>query len=187
MAEDTLSRACAKVGCFLFHFAKLENQIDAGLARLFELDAIAAKIIRGSVDFFKRLNMLETWTLIEIADLKERERVAKIFSGVKKQNDNRQVIAHSAFAPTNDEGVEFSRVVARDGKITEPLETWSDKKFVEENEKIQKLVLELAAAVENIKPAKHYILQLDTGRYQYGFSSLPSLALLASENEKPVG
>ena len=54
---DDLERACAQVGRFLYHFAKLENQIDVAFAKLFELDTSYAEIITGSVDFLKRYNM----------------------------------------------------------------------------------------------------------------------------------
>jgi hypothetical protein len=38
----------------MYHFAHLENQIDAALAKLFELQDNTADMINGSVDFLKR-------------------------------------------------------------------------------------------------------------------------------------
>ena len=42
MADD-LDRACAQVGRFMYHFANLENQIDAALTKLFELEGSLPK------------------------------------------------------------------------------------------------------------------------------------------------
>ena len=54
MTSNDLDRACAQVGLFMYHFANLENQIDAAVAKLFELKDNTAQMINGSVDFFKR-------------------------------------------------------------------------------------------------------------------------------------
>jgi hypothetical protein len=97
MADD-LERACAQVGRFLYHFAHLENQIDAALAKLFELDPNSANMITGSVDFYKRFNLVLTATLAQIDDEEKQKRVGKILNKVRTYNDGRQVVAHSRFA-----------------------------------------------------------------------------------------
>ena len=77
MADD-LDRACAQVGRFMYHFANLENQIDAALTKLFELEEIAAQAIAGSVDFYKRFNLVLTYVLAQISEEKEKKRVTQI-------------------------------------------------------------------------------------------------------------
>ena len=67
MADD-FERACAQVGRFMYHFAQLENQIDAAVARLFELKDNTAQIINGSVDFFKRFNLVHTAVRYQVDD-----------------------------------------------------------------------------------------------------------------------
>lgn len=99
MASNDLDRACAQVGRFMYHFANLENQIDAALAILFELKDNTAKMITGSVDFLKRFNLVRTATLFQISDPKERERVDEILRKVFKHNNARQIVAHSRFEP----------------------------------------------------------------------------------------
>src|SRR5947207_138970 len=96
---DPLDRACAQIGRFLYYFSKLENQLDAALIRIFEINSSAAGIIKGSIDFAKRFNLVRTATLQEIADEGERRRVDKILKEVMTFNTNRQVVVHSMFEP----------------------------------------------------------------------------------------
>jgi hypothetical protein len=124
---DDLERACAQVGRFMYHFAQLENQIDVAFAKLFELDTSYAKIITGSVDFSKKYNMVLIATLDQMKE-KERGRVKKTLNKVTEHNDNRQVAAHSRFEPEGD-GVRFTRVVTKRGKVDVPDERWSKQKF----------------------------------------------------------
>jgi hypothetical protein len=186
LADDSLDRACAQVGRFLYHFANLENQVDAGLVKLFELSSNTADMIKGSVDFLKRFNLVRTATLYQIRDQNdERKRVDKILKKVIAHNNDRQVAAHSRFEPAGD-GVKFTRVVARDGTVTIPDETWSKHDFETKYGAMQELVQQLEQVVAQVKPAKNYVLSGDTGRYHSmffspSFFSAPSLALLASE------
>src|ERR1700730_2597338 len=109
MASNELDLACALVGLFMYHFANLENQIDAAVAKLFELKDNTAQMINGSVDFFKRYNLVHTAVRYQVDD-DEYKRLKRILT---EHNNARQVVAHSRFQPAGD-GVKFTRVVARD-------------------------------------------------------------------------
>jgi DNA primase large subunit len=165
-----LERACAQVGRFLYHFAHLENQIDAALAKLFELDTNSANTITASVDFFKRFNFVLTATLQQISEKKERDRVRKILKKVAAHNNERQVVAHSRFEPEGD-GVRFRRVVAREGTVRVPDERWSKQDFENKYEGMKKLTQQLQEVVAEVKPAKGYVLPADTGTYTTHFAS----------------
>ena len=108
---DDLERACAQVGRFLYHFAKLENQIDVAFAKLFELDTSYAEIITGSVDFLRGTTWSPTATLQQTKE-KEHGQVQETLSKVPAHNNARVVVAHSHFEPEGD-GVRFTRVVQR--------------------------------------------------------------------------
>ena len=97
MADD-FERACAQVGRFMYHFAQLENQIDAAVARLFELKDNTAKMINGSVDFLKRYNLVHTAVRCQVDD-NEYKRLKKILTQVTQHNNARVVVAHSRFEP----------------------------------------------------------------------------------------
>jgi hypothetical protein len=173
MADD-LERACAQVGRFLYHFAHLENQIDAALAKLFELDPNSANMITGSVDFYKRFNLVLTATLAQIDDEKKQKRVGKLLNKVRTYNDGRQVVAHSRFEPLDD-GVKFTRIVAREGTVKVPDETWSKQDFENKFRGMQQLVKQLKDVVARVKPAVDYVLPADTGMYAAIFSPVPKI------------
>jgi hypothetical protein len=163
MADD-FERACAQVGRFMYHFAQLENQIDAAVARLFELKDNTAKIINGSVDFFKRFNLVHTAVRYQVDD-GEYKRLYKILNEVPKHNIARQVVAHSRFEPAGD-GVKFTRVVARDGTVKIPDETWSKRKFEDVYEAMQETTKKLKdEIVAKVKPAKGYIMAAEPGNF----------------------
>ena len=144
MTSNDLDRACAQVGLFMYHFANLENQIDAAVAKLFELKDNTAQMINGSVDFFKRYNLVHTAVHYQV-DENEYKRLKKILTKVTDHNKARQVVAHSRFEPVGD-GVKFTRVVARDGTVTIPDETWSKEKFDTQYKAMQKTITEVSAS-----------------------------------------
>jgi hypothetical protein len=156
MTSNDLDRACAQVGLFMYHFANLENQIDAGVAKLFELKDNTAQMINGSVDFLKRYNLVRTAVCYQV-DKNEYKRLKKILTKVIDHNNARQVVAHSRFEPAGD-GVKFTRVVARDGTVTIPDETWSKRKFEEQYKAMQETTKQLKdEIVAKVKPAKGYM------------------------------
>jgi hypothetical protein len=161
MADD-FDRACAQVGRFMYHFAELENQIDAAIGKLFELEEIAAQAITGSVDFYKRFNLVRTYVLAQISEKDEKERAAEILNEVIKHNSGRQVVAHSRFEPAGD-GVKFTRIVATEGKVTIPPETWPQDKFDRRYRQMQELSNQLQKIVAKLKPAKAYVLAAEFG------------------------
>jgi hypothetical protein len=163
MTSNDLDRACAQVGLFMYHFANLENQIDAAVAKLFELKDNTAQMINGSVDFFKRYNLVHTAVRYQV-DENEYNRLKKILSKVTNHNNARQVVAHSRFEPAGD-GVKFTRVVARDGTVTIPDETWSKEKFENQYKAMQETIKELKQIVAKLKPAKGYMMALEPGDY----------------------
>jgi len=157
MTSNDLDRACAQVGLFMYHFANLENQIDAAVAKLFELKDNTAEMINGSVDFLKRYNLVRTAVRYQV-DKNEHERLEKILTKVTKHNNARLVVAHSRFEPAGD-GVKFTRVVARDGSVTTPDETWSKRKFEDQYKAMQETTKQLKdEIVAKVKPAKDYIM-----------------------------
>jgi hypothetical protein len=164
MAND-LERACAQVGRFLYHFANLENQIDRAFAKLFDLSDNSANMIIGSVDLYKRFNFVLTAVLDQTKDKKGQERAEKILNKVRLHNNDRQVTAHPRFEPAGD-GVKFTRVVAREGSVKIPDETWSKKKFEDKYAAMQNLEKELEQLVGKLKPAKTiYLMPADFGAY----------------------
>jgi hypothetical protein len=128
MACDDLSKACQKVGRFLYDFALVEQEINERIAAILNLKGDAADVVSNSVDFFRKANILRT-IAFETAPPEEKDAIGKLFSMIAKENDNRVLMAHSSFEPANEEGVQFSRTVARDGKVTVHDPLWTKQQF----------------------------------------------------------
>jgi hypothetical protein len=128
VAENDLSKACAKVGRFLHEFALVEQEINNGIANSLDLKGGAADAVAYSIDFFRKANLLQTVAL-ETAPEAEKKDIEKLFSAIKEQNDNRVLMAHNVFEPVADEGVQFTRTVAKKGKIKKPDPLWTKQKF----------------------------------------------------------
>jgi hypothetical protein len=182
MADD-LDRACAQVGRFLYHFANLEHEIDRAIAKLLELSPGASNVITGSVDFLKRFNFMRTAVLWQAKD-SERGEVEKILNKVFGHNDDRLVMAHSQFEPVGD-GVKFTRVVARGGKVEIPDETWFKKDFEDKYSAMQTLGEQLVEIVSTVKPT-NYVLRARTGDYAAWFAQGSPHALLHSAPSKSL-
>jgi hypothetical protein len=123
--EDNLSRACAKVGRFLHEFALVEQEINNSIANILDLKGGAVDVVAHSVDFARKANLLRTVALETV----HKGYVEKLFRAIFKHNDDRVLMAHSVFEPTANEGVQFKRTVARDGKITKQDPLWTKQKF----------------------------------------------------------
>ncbi len=126
--EDDLSKACAKVGRFLHDFALVEQEINGGIVQILDLKGTAADVIANSLDFIRKVNLFRTVAL-ETAPEPEKEGVGKLFSAIAAQNDDRILMAHSTFELAADDGVQFRRTVAKDGKIKKEDLRWTKQKF----------------------------------------------------------
>jgi hypothetical protein len=165
---DDFNRACSQVGQFLHHFANLEYQVDLAISKLLDLSPGASNLVTGSVDFLKRFNFMRT-AVLWAAKGDERARVEKVLNQVTKHNNDRLVVAHSRFEPSGD-GVKFTRVVARGGKVEIPDETWSKKDFDDKYSAMQELRDQLVEIVSKVKPPTNYMLRARTGDYAAWFA-----------------
>jgi hypothetical protein len=142
VAEDDLSLACQRVGLFLYKFALLEQEINNRIIDILELKGDAAGVVAHSLDFFKKLNILRI-VAIERTPEAERHSVEQIFNAIAGQNENRKLMAHCRFEPSETTGsVQFRRTTTHAKvKVEDPL--WSPKKFTEEFEKMDVLLAKL--------------------------------------------
>src|SRR6202011_1145260 len=114
---DPLSEACQRVGRFLYHFARVEQRIDAAIAKLFDLKDDPADIITANIAFDRKINLIQS-----MVDLQSKERLPEwrtdataTINAVKGLNNpHRQIVAHSQFEPAADESVRFKRTIAKD-------------------------------------------------------------------------
>ena len=58
-APDHLSLACERVGRFLYHFSRVEMQLDAAITTICKLDPRYAPIITGNIDFARKVTIVQ--------------------------------------------------------------------------------------------------------------------------------
>jgi hypothetical protein len=173
MAEDEFSLACQKVGLFFHKFAFLEQEINERIVDMLKLKGDAADVVSHGLDFFKKFNLLKTVAVGQTPS-EEKERVEGIFSDIAKQNDSRQVMAHSRFEPGIKGSVQFRRTVAKDGKVKvqDKDHLWTVERFAGEFEKLD----ELRAKLNELKPRLNIKYDED-GRSEYWYQGGPQQAM----------
>ncbi|HKA64857.1 MAG TPA: hypothetical protein VKD00_03910 [Methyloceanibacter sp.] len=150
---DPLEQACLLVGRFQYHFGRIEQKIDHGVIKLFDLDENAGPIVTGSLDFAKKLNLVRTAASQQAGNAKDRKFGEDTCKRVFGINDVRQLVIHSSFEPTSSGDVQFRRTVAKDGRVRVHDQVWGEKEFNKQYAKINKLADDLGKLVDVIKPA----------------------------------
>lgn len=145
--EDDLLKACAKVGRFLHDFALVEQEINDGIVQILDLKGAAADVIANNLDFFRKANLLQTVAL-ETAPEPQKGGVKTLFNAIAAQNDDRILMAHSTFELAADDGVQFRRTVAKDGKINKTDPLWTKQKF----EQSYKHLLDIRDKLTELRP-----------------------------------
>ena len=115
--HDPLAAACELVGRFLFHFSRVEREMDATIAKLFELEKNSADIITANIDFNKKIYLLQSVIAVQAHEKPTSwtESAEKLLSDIQGVNNpHRQIVAHSGFEPGPEKfSVRFKRTVAK--------------------------------------------------------------------------
>jgi hypothetical protein len=152
--HDPIARTCELVGQFAYHFSRLEEQLNSAIIHLFKLDQDTADIITSNIDFARKLNIVHSAVNEQNASPEQewlRKSIKEAFGALHAVNMERQIVAHSTFAPDEKDGVQFKRTVAR-GQLNRLDPYWSEEKFQKECERMQKLERELENVLRHIKP-----------------------------------
>jgi hypothetical protein len=147
-----LEKACSLVGRFQYHFGRLEQKIDQAVIGLLDLDERTARIVTGSVDFARKVNLVRTSAYEQASTAENKEFADKTCDRVFKVNNARQLVIHSSFEPAPDGNVQFKRTVAKDGRVRIADQVWGDKEFSKHNEEMTALEGELDKLIGLIKP-----------------------------------
>jgi hypothetical protein len=189
VAEDDLSKACAKVGRFLHEFALVEQEINNGIVQILDLRGNAADVIAHDIDFIRKVNLLKIVALENVPETK-KQSIGKLFSDVAEKNNDRILMAHSRFEPAAAEGVQFWRTVAKGiVKKLDPLWTKQDfensyKRLHNIREKLTELspMLRLSTNAEVRRRVFGHYLHTPASSW---VPLAPSLALLEESRNKP--
>ena len=176
---DPLQQACLLVGRFQYHFGRIEQKIDQGVIKLFDLDDKAGPIVTGSVDFAKKLNLVRTAASQQARNKNDRKFGEDTCKGVFDINDVRQLVIHSSFEPAPTGGVQFKRTVAKDGRVRVYDQVWGEKDFNDQYAKMRRLAADLDKLVDVIKPVP------TGGPGQINWVTLNSLVRIDPVSKKP--
>jgi hypothetical protein len=149
--NDPLSATCERVGRFLYYFSRVEMQLDEAITKLFKLDPQIAPIVTVNIDFFRKLNIVRCAVQYQNDNTPRKKKISTTeFGKLGKENEARQVIAHSGFEPDGAEAVQFKRSVAR--QKLKPAPRWTKHEFEQHFKALQKLETDLRKMVSELDP-----------------------------------
>jgi hypothetical protein len=152
--DNPPARACELVGRFLYHFSRLETDLNAAVAKLFKLDEASADIVTANIDFARKLYIVRSAVHEQNASPHEKwltSEIKEAFDGVLAMNTERQIVAHSSFGSHPEGGVVFTRTTARE-KLARSEVVWGEDKFAKFFKRMQELEQELDKVLRHIEP-----------------------------------
>jgi hypothetical protein len=168
--RDALSIACELVGRFQYHFSHIDQQLDAGIAKVFSLNEGATSVLVANIDFVKKVNIIRSMVALQFND--KDGSLAKLMQDIAGINEpHRQTIIHSTFEPCGTDSVKFRRFVAKKKlQINEPV--WTTEQFNNKFKLMERLATELKQLVNDLKPYKPSLDFSDPRNSQYFFLML---------------
>ncbi len=150
---DPHTRSLALVGSYLQAWAIMELHLDGAIAKGLALTGIQQYVLRSEMSFQSKINVMRSLVHSSFLVEKTKDYFDKALNHMAGHANNRNIIAHYAFASsqTND-GVLF--VVSKSkGKIEFPEFDWPIGKFIQEEDNISKcseIMQELTAKIDAI-------------------------------------
>jgi hypothetical protein len=154
---DPLGAACELVGRFLYHFAGVEQRINAAIAKLFELTDEAADILTANIDFNRKLYLIETMVGEQSAEKpnKWRSGATDLLNAIRAINSPPgQIVAHSSFEPAENGSVRFKRTEAK-GKLKRGEPVWTKEQFEKYFGDMDGHAVKLDQLVADLKPVRN--------------------------------
>ena len=155
-ASEDERKAFEYVGAYLFRFAKMEDELNSAIERVFNLSAPAAAILFSTLDLFKKLNVIQAAVLAHFSDAQGRQiseakgsEFKNLFRDLMRINDERVIVAHAPFRPDKNEGVIFDRVSAKGSLKRESLR-WDYASFDGRLTNIEELAARLKTFVDSL-------------------------------------
>jgi hypothetical protein len=162
--RDPLSIACELVGQFQYHFARIEQALNVGIATLFGLNDIASDIICANLDFMRKVYIVRSQVIMQFKD--RDEYMISLLGRISRINEpHRQTVIHSRFEP-HEGGVKFTRLIAKQGLEHSP-HIWPKKKFDDLCATMDGLARELEQIVKDLEPYKPSLDFSDPRNSQY--------------------
>lgn len=129
--------------------------MNRGVAKVLSLNDGAKDIVCANLDFMKKLNIIRSAVALQFED--KDKKLAATLSKVVEINNYRQTVIHSTFEASSNEGVRFSRVIAKTN-LERQTEGWNETQFKQRFKTMGKLKDDLDRLVTNLEP---YVPKLD--------------------------
>jgi hypothetical protein len=151
---DPLDAACSLVGRFQYHYGRIEQKIDQAVIKLLDLDHKAGPFVTASVDFARKVTLVQTAAYQQAKNDKDKQFAEKTCNRVFAINDVRKFVIHSSFEPADDGKVQFKRTVAAKGIVKSQDQVWTNKKFCNHYKTMTGLETALDKLIKLIKPVE---------------------------------
>jgi hypothetical protein len=152
--HDPLAIACELVCRFQYHFSKIEEAMNQGIAKTLNLDDSARDIVCSNLDFVKKINIIKAAIAVQLVD-KEGSASAVLDKAAGINNPDRQVIIHSTFEPLvfgKTKGVRFTRIITNKGELKRSTQDWPCQRFTNFFSSMEAIAAELERIVAQLKP-----------------------------------
>jgi len=146
--RDPLAHACELVGRFFYHFSRMEEQLNAAIARLFKLEGRYAQTVTALMNINAKIDAIA----MALSQGKFSVNTEALIDDIRGMNHPvRTTVAHYVFEPEED-GVRFTRVTATRGKFKEEQPHLSKADFEDHYKELERLTGELKQIVTELKP-----------------------------------
>lgn len=160
-ADAQLDLACQQVGKFMYHFAQVEAALDCIIGKVLDLDETQIRILAATLPLAKKISTARCAIAEQEKPKRWRDAADKVFSKIARINTDRNVVAHSSFAPAEGGAVEFSHAAA-DRQLIATRKVWTREMFSQRSQTMKDACETLAAIAEEIFPIYYT-------EYQYEF------------------
>jgi hypothetical protein len=136
---------------YLQAFALLENKLDGVIERALDLGMLQSNILAKNFDFRKKIVIARVLANLRQLDPK---LIKKSLGSLHEQANERNMVAHDYFTPSDDEkGVKFLTVAAKE-RLEYPDVTWTVKETEDKIHNFLRLIDSLDELAEKILPPK---------------------------------
>ena len=145
------------VGSFMCRWAIAENAVDKAIGEALELNIAQSFLIRSNFVVRKKLDLLITLTNMSTMKDDEKKHYANQIGNLRTLSTDRNIVAHCAFFPTEDNtAVKFLRVTSNPKGLNVPDIRWTRRDFLDRSQRLMDSATELNLLSTKIRQAISY-------------------------------
>jgi hypothetical protein len=110
--HESLVKAWAHAGRFLYYFAELEEEMNNMIGHLIGANENIVAIVGANVDFSRKIKIIRSGILAQEESENWKNFASSVIDKIPKYNNDRMIVAHCRFNAGSEGGVQFRRIVA---------------------------------------------------------------------------